>query len=149
MRYFEFFTHKKLPLWEIVKMSSVCSFGIVFMNLNLNSNSLGVYQVNIFQILPFFFFCSIPFSARNSSNFLFFFSTQLSKLLLIPTIAVIQYYMFQKTLSIPVMGSLATMILGVGLATIDSLKTNFIGAFWAALSILTQSMCQIVLLLLF
>ncbi|PRP85791.1 Nucleotide/sugar transporter family protein [Planoprotostelium fungivorum] len=49
---FKFFEYKQLPWKEVAKVSSICTMSIVFMNLSLKYNTIGVYQLSKLLSIP-------------------------------------------------------------------------------------------------
>lgn len=87
------------------------------MNLNLQHNSVGFYQVR-----------SAPYSCINSEHLpTCSLSIQLSKLACIPVTLMVQYFAYKQSVSNNVKMTLIPITFGVGYATVYDLDVNFTG----------------------
>jgi len=108
---FGLFERKKLPVTGVLPIcAAFCGF-VVFNNLSLQFNSVGLYQ--------------------------------LLKVLTTPTILVLEYGMYGKTMPWAQVLSLTPVCVGVVLASVSSVEGNFWGAVYGIAGILSTSLYQI------
>lgn len=100
-----------MPLFEKWKMGAIGVGAVVFMNFNLQMNSVGFYQ--------------------------------LSKLCCVPFMVVYDYTVFGKKTSLPILASLGTLLVGIGIFSINDIEFNIKGTFIAAIAVACVSLFQI------
>lgn len=100
-----------IPILQVLPISlAFCGF-VVFNNLSLQYNSIGIYQ--------------------------------LMKVMTTPTIVLIQYFVYRTALPLKQVIALVPVCIGVGVATVSSVETNFWGTVWGVIGVIVTSVYQI------
>ncbi len=100
-----------IPLFQVLPISfAFCGF-VVFNNLSLQYNSIGIYQ--------------------------------LMKVMTTPTIVAVQYFVYGTNLPLMHGVALVPVCVGVALATVTSVETNFYGTLWGVIGVIVTSVYQI------
>ena len=105
------FERGTMPVFEKWKMAAFGSGAVIFMNLNLEFNSVGFYQ--------------------------------LSKLCCVPFMVVWDFVVYHKTTNIFVLLSLAILLVGIGIFSINDVQLNLLGSIIAVIAVVCVSVFQI------
>ena len=100
-----------IPMKVRLTLATLNVLSIATMNLSLQANSVGFYQI--------------------------------TKLLCIPCMIMIQGVVWKDFVSSKIKVTLLILLAGVGITTVTDLKLNLVGTLWGAVAVLTTTLCQI------